>query len=118
MSNARNMARWLLVLLLFACTLTACLGRLTDLGAPSSQVEPQVVTPQPATEQPTVTPDVVVITLDPNNDPFVLTLTAYPTFPATPTPEPEGVEPHVGPTLAPTSAGRRHLCGDCSAGRW
>jgi hypothetical protein len=59
------------------------------MGAPGSQIEPQVVTPQPTnllpTEGATIVTEVVVI--DPATDPYVATLTAYPTFPPGPDPE-------------------------------
>lgn len=87
MPHPKNVGRWSLLLFVLACGLTACAARLNEMAAPSNQMEPQIVTPEPATVQPTDPPLTEVVTIDPADDPFVATLTAYPTFPPGPSSE-------------------------------
>jgi hypothetical protein len=107
MTTVKIVGRWLMGLFVLACALTACVARLNERGAPASQAEPQVVTPQPATVQPAESPTEAsviiteVVVIDPATDPFVATLTAIP-VPATPTPTPIGYDPPEGPTASPT----------------
>lgn len=100
MSNRPRLG-YLPLLVLLLGVLAACVARLEEMGGTGSQGELHLLTPQPETAQPTELPPTVVtevVTTEPTLDPYFAMLTAYPTFPATPTPEPEGFEPEVGPT--------------------
>lgn len=104
MTTVKVEGRWLLGLFVLACALSACVARLNEMGAPASQAEQQVVTPQPATVQPAESPTeasviITEIVTEPASDPIAATLTAFP-IPATPTPI--GYDPPEGPTPLPT----------------
>jgi len=102
------------VALLFGALLIAALwvlaGQLPRVlpVAPSaaSQAEAPILPAAAVTMIATVEPIDLPVTPEPTTeatiDPYVLTLTAYPTFPDTPTPWPEGFEPQEGPTATIT----------------
>lgn len=110
MQRLQRLVVSLLFLVILISLLRLLLPRLQALPATPSPGEGQVVATLPATSPPaTVSPGLTVPppeTATPIEtltvDPFVLTLTAYPTFPETPTPTTDEPKPGPTATITPT----------------